>query len=246
MKDSNHVQNELEEIKDLLDMEDDFVDPIAEPKEGEISENLTDIDRTGIYWDYLNTDLLNVDIPTLRNKNSDTKGWLQVKGTYVNYPFVQTSNNEYYLTHSFSKTTNGAGWVFADYRNNFDELDKNTVIYAHGRFDKTMFGSLKKIFDPKWQNDPQNHFVYLSTEEENTLWQVFSIYHIPTTSDYIKIQFTNDEEFLSFAHNLLNRSIYDFHTTINESDKILTLSTCLNNEDKIVLHAKLIKSEMKF
>ena len=44
---------------------------------------------------------------------------------------------------------------------------------------------------------------------------------------------------------LIKRRAYNFDTTINEEDKILTLSTCYNNTDKVVLHAKLVKKEKK-
>ena len=109
----------------------------------------------------------------------------------------------------------------------------------------TMFGSLKNILSSGWLNNTNNYVIKLSTEYENTLWQVFSVYHIPTTNDYIRTNFKNNENFLDFADMLIKRSAYNFHTTIQESDYILTLSTCYNNNEKIVLHAKLIKKETR-
>ena len=147
---------------------------------------------------------------------------------------------------TFNKTYNSAGWVFLDYRNNINELSKNTIIYAHGRLDTTMFGSLKNILSSGWINNTNNYVVKLSTETENTLWQVFSVYHIPTTNDYIKVNFYSNEEFNKWSSMLLNRSAHNFNTTINENDKILTLSTCYNDKEKVVLHAKLIKKETRY
>ena len=132
-----------------------------------------------------------------------------------------------------------------DYRNNIGELDKNTIIYAHGRLNGTMFGSLKNIFNSDWFNDINNHVVKLSTESENTLWQVFSVYHIPTTSDYLQVKFSNDTDFLDFINMLKSRSQYDFNVEFSAEDKILTLSTCYNDEERVVLHAKLIKREVR-
>ena len=65
---------------------------------------------------------LSVGFDELNAKNSDTVAWLKVAGTKVNYPVVQTNNNDYYLTHAFDKTVNEAGWLFADYRSNLDEF----------------------------------------------------------------------------------------------------------------------------
>ena len=163
----------------------------------------------------------------------------------MNYPFVQTNDNKYYLNHSFNKSKNSAGWVFMDYRNNISVLDKNTIIYAHGRLDNTMFGSLKNILTSGWLNNKNNYIVKLSTEYENNLWQVFSVYKIKTTNDYLQISFISNESFLEFTDKLIKRSDFNFNTKVNENDKILTLSTCYNEKEKVVLHAKLIKRVIK-
>ena len=108
-----------------------------------------------------------------------------------------------------------------------------------------MFGSLKNILKSGWLDNSNNHVVKLSTEFENTMWQVFSVYRIPNTSDYIKVDFSSNEEFTNWTNMLINRSYYKFNTDIGENDKILTLSTCYNDYEKVVLHAKLIKKEVK-
>ena len=108
-----------------------------------------------------------------------------------------------------------------------------------------MFGSLKNILTSGWLNNSDNYVIKLSTEKENTLWQVFSVYHIPTTSDYLKTRFQDNKEFLDFAQMLINRSSHNFNTSVNENDYIITLSTCYNDKEKVVLHAKLIKKETR-
>ena len=166
-----------------------------------------------------------------------------MNGTNVNYPFVQASDNNYYLTHSFDKSWNKAGWVFLDYRNKIDNMDKNTIIYARRRHDNTMFGSLRNILTNGWLNNKDNFVIKVSTDKENTLWQVFSVYRISATSDYLQVDFFNEENLVNFSDMLINRSNYDFDTIVNADDKILTLSTCYDDYEKIVVHAKLIKKE---
>lgn len=172
-------------------------------------------------------------------------GWIRVSGTNINYPFVQASDNKYYLNHSFDKSYNSAGWVFLDYRNNKYNLAKNNIIYAHGRRDTTMFGSLRGILTNGWLNNTSNFTIQLSMENENTLWQIFSVYRIPTTNDYIQIEFIDNKKFLDFTNKLISRSAYNFNATVSENDVILTLSTCYDDNDKVVVHAKLIKREKK-
>lgn len=223
---------------------------VVEKKDNEKTEAVNppkkeEIDEFNPYWDYMNMSLINVDFTDLKKDNSDTIGWIKVNGTNINYPFVQTTDNSYYLTHSFDKSYNTSGWVFMDYRNNPSDFNKNTILYAHGRVNGTMFGSLKNILSSGWLDNTDNYVVKLSTETENTLWQVFSVYHIETTNDYIKVDFANDNSYLEFLNMLKNRSAHDFNTLVNENDKILTLSTCYNEEEKVVMHAKLIKREVK-
>ena len=185
---------------------------------------------------------LEIDFSELKNINNDTIGWIKVEGTDVNYPFVHTTDNSYYLTHSFYKKLNNAGWIFLDYRNNNFE-DKNSILYAHSQNNKTMFGSLKNTLMSNWLNDKNKHLIYTSTENQNSIWQIFSIYIIPTTDDYLTINFENN--FSDFTKKITNRSIYDFNVSLSDNDKILTLSTCYNKDEKLVLHAKLVKFQLR-
>jgi len=239
-QDSEKIQTQIKKIQEKTPIRENIKNENVE-----IIEQKEEIPETNPYWGYLNLSLINVDFYDLKEVNKDVAGWIQVNGTNINYPYVKTNDNKYYLTHSFDHSKNYAGWVFLDYRNNIDLTHKNNIIYAHGREDKTMFGTLKKIFTNGWLNNTDNHVIKISTENENTLWQVFSVYHIPATSDYLKINFKNDNDFVTFANMLLQRSMYNFNTTINETDKILTLSTCYNDYERVVLHAKLIKKETK-
>ena len=198
-----------------------------------------------IYWSYIKMNLINVDFKELKERNNDTVAWIQVGGTNINYPVVQTKDNSYYLTHSFDKKYTDAGWVFMDYRNDSNNFGKNTIIYAHARKDRTMFGSLKNILTNDWYKDKNNHIIKLSTETENTLWQVFSVYHINTETYYITTSFKSDNDYKDFIKTIKNRTALYFNTNITEKDKILTLSTCYNKKQKVVLHAKLIKVEKR-
>jgi sortase B len=196
-----------------------------------------------IYWSYVKMNMIDVDISSLIKKNSDAKGWIQVNGTNINYPFVQANDNNYYLTHSFNKEYTKAGWIFLDFRNNINTFDKNTIIYGHSRKDKTMFGTLKYTLNNDWYKNTNNHLIKLSTESSNTLWQVFSVYHIKTENYYLTNSFDNDDDFEYFINTLKNRSLYNFNANVSKENNILTLSTCYNDTDKMVIHAKLIKKE---
>jgi len=237
--DSNKTNYEITNIQESINVEE-----IQDTENTEIIEPVIEVPKENPYWDYINMNMINVDFNGLKRTNPDVVGWLKVNGTNINYPFVQSSDNDYYLTHSFNKSYNGGGWVFLDYRNNGTN-NKNTIIYAHGRSNKTMFGTLKNVLNNGWLNNTNNYVIKISTETENSLWQIFSVYRIPTTSDYLQTNFNDETEYQNFLDMIKDRSSHNFDTNVASTDNILTLSTCYNNSDKIVVHAKLIKKENK-
>ncbi|MBP3596091.1 MAG: class B sortase [Clostridia bacterium] len=182
----------------------------------------------------------NVDFSNLKIRNKEAVAWIKVNGTSIEYPIVQTNNNNFYLTHSFDKSYNSAGWVFIDYRNKLDGTDKNIIIYGHNRRDGSMFGTQKNTLTPEWYNNKENLEISFITEKENLKYQVFSVYEIPAEEYYIQTEFTN-QNFGKFIQTLKQRSIKDFGIEVYETDQIITLSTCgVSNKNRVVLHAKKI------
>ena len=238
-KEVTNLEEELEEIAKPTEKEDNENTEIINPP----TENqTTDSD----YFNYIKMNLLEVDFNELLKKNSDSVGFINVKGFNINYPIVQTTNNSFYLTHAFDKSKNDAGWVYMDYRNDPVNFNQNTIIYAHSRYDKTMFGSLKNILQSSWYTNKENHIIRLSTPTENSMWQIFSAYTIAKESYYITTTFNNSEEYATFLTTLKSRSEVSFSGEVNTSDKILTLSTCKDNfGNRVVMHAKLIKLEKR-
>lgn len=225
------------------------IDKITDIKEIEDNKNTKLInepqEQENDYWYYIKFPLIQVNFTELKEKNPDTVAWIQINNTNINYPIVQTTNNDYYLNHSYDKTTNEAGWVFMDFRNNPTFSSKNTIIYAHSRLDKTMFGSLSKVLKANWYQNKDNHIIKISTPTENSLWQIFSVYKIKEETYYITTDFSSNDTYLEFLNTLKKRSKYDFNTTLTETDHLLTLSTCYSDTERTVVHAKKIKSSTR-
>lgn len=195
---------------------------------------------------YESSSFLNVDFAEILEENNETVAWLQVNGTTIDYPVVQTTNNEFYLSHSFDKSTSTAGWIFSDFRNNLTNLNYNTIIYGHRRLNDSMFGSLKNVLTEEWFNNIDNHIIKLSSLNNNTIWQIFSVYSIPYESYYLTTFFSNNFDYLKFLETIKKRSVYNFNTTVNTQDRILTLSSCKDTfGNRIVVHAKLLKKETR-
>lgn len=224
----------------------DTIYEVAELEEKPVTTTVSEDKKTtakelSLYEKYGNMNMLEVNFDNLKNINPDTVGWIKVNDTNINYPFVHTLDNEYYLKHTFDKSSNKKGWVYLDYRNNIDNLSKNTILYAHGLVNNQMFGSMRKVIKPFWYNNKSNHIITIATPSSNQSWQVFSTYTIEPESYYITTNFSSDEEFTKFIETIKSRSVYDYKVDVGVNDKILTLSSCYDDKKRMVLHAKLIK-----
>lgn len=219
-------------------------DPNNKPETNN-EENSSPVYYPNDYWDYLNVSFMDVDFNKLLNKNEDTVGWIKVDGTKVNYPVVQAKDNEYYLKHAFNKSNNIGGWIFADYRVDFKDFGKNTIIYGHNMNNKTMFGSIPNMLHDGYLNNSDSYYIKISTPYSNTVWKVFSVYTVEPEVYYLKTNFKS-QTFDNFIKTLTNRSIYNFGVDVSIDDKILTLSTCDNTGTKrVAVHAKMINIEYK-
>ncbi len=214
-------------------------------KENEHSNNVMQIAKESIIENDSaenSDDSISINFVKLRKTNPDIVGWIRVNNTNIDYPVVQSTDNSFYLSHSLDKENNAAGWPFVDYRVQLDETDKNITIYGHNRRDGSMFGSLKNILKPEWYENKENLQIKFITDDETYNYQVFSIYQIAKETYYTNNSFANDTEYTNFLNELKSRSKVDFNIEVTNADKIITLSTCAdNNYYRVVLHAKLIK-----
>jgi sortase B len=91
---------------------------------------------------------------------------------------------------------------------------------------------------PKSTKNKSNHLITIITKNNTYYYQIFSSYIINNENYYITTDFKDDKEYINFLNIINKRSIYNYNVKLNSQDKILTLSSCYNNNKKIVVHAK--------
>lgn len=192
--------------------------------------------------DNLESPIKNKELESLLEINSDTVGWLTVPNTNIDYPVVKTTDNDYYLDHNYEKKYDYNGWVFMHYYNSTHNLDKNTIIFAHNRFySGIMFGTLNEVTKDTWYNNTKENLITFNTLYDNMQFEVFSIYKTNITADYLKTTFDSDLEWNNFIKMIRERSMFQSNVNVGTNDKIITLSTCLDNDTRLVVHAVLRK-----
>ncbi len=172
--------------------------------------------------------------------NDDVVGYLKIDGTSINYPVMQSSDNQFYLNRDIYKQPSSAGSIFLDYENDIRRNDKNTVIYGHNMNKDYMFHALRYYND---YNYFLNHrYITFDTLYCNQTWEVFSFYKTDISFNYIKVFFSSQSEFSNLLNEMKNRSAYDTGVVVSPKDRVLTLSTCSNQESntRYVLNARLV------
>ena len=170
-----------------------------------------------------------VDFEALRENGPDIIGWLSLPDTAINYPVTQTDNNEYYLHHLYDGTYNKVGCLFADYENQADFSDRNTIIYGHNMRDGSMFAALNEYGEQGYYDGhPQ---MYLVTPDGGYVMEVFSAFEAKPaesgsdTSPW-RLSFKDDGAYTTWLSEMAGRSVIETDVTVTSSDKVLTLSTC--------------------
>ncbi len=178
--------------------------------------------------------------------NSDLWGWIKIDNTVINYPIMQSDDNDYYLDHSYEKNFLSAGSIFADYRN-YDSLMKNfhVILYGHNMRNGQMFNNVMNYLDEDFFRE--NPYIEIYTFDGIYTYEVFAIYETRYDYDYIRTAFPSWDEFLPYCEKLRANSMYEREgVTFEKNDRLLTLSTCTNNvteTGRYALHAKLVKRE---
>ena len=179
----------------------------------------------------------------LLKQNPDVVGWITIDGTQIDYPVLQSSNNETYLTQNYNNSESRAGSIFLDYRNDITSPGLNTVIYGHRMKDGSMFQHLTKFLDDDFF---ENH----RTFEFDTLYdsyeaEIFAVYNTLTEFNYIQTEFADEAEYSKLLKEIKEVSKFETDVEVNADDPIITLSTCDyeldKHEGRLVIQAKLVK-----
>ena len=166
-----------------------------------------------------------VDFEKLKQENNDIVGWIYSENTPINYPIVQSKDNNYYLRRLFTGEYNTAGSLFMDYRNNPNIEDSNTIIYGHNMKNATMFGTLQKYRNQEYYD---NHkIMYYFTPEKNYIVRLFAGFTESVESSLYQLGNINQNN----IEQLYKKSNFKSDVTVAEENKFLTLSTCAYEYD---------------
>lgn len=181
-------------------------------------------------------------------KNKSIIGWLKIDDTIIDYPVMQTSNNEYFLDHNFDGEEDRNGSLFLDKDCDVIHRNANLIIYGHHMKSGKMFGGLNKYSDIAYYK--KHPFIRFDSIYEKGVYQVMYVFRDKVYSEeeitfkyYKFIDAYSAEEFRSNMQEMAKMSLYHTGVEAAYGDQLLTLSTCDSTEQggRFVVVAKRIE-----
>ena len=191
-------------------------------------------------------DAADEDAPTqdwdaLKEVNDEIVGWITIPDTVIDYPVLEHEGddryNQYYIKRTYKKERSEYGSIFIDYRSTDSVNSRNVIMHGHDMNDGSMFAGLLK-YSPKgdlkgdldyYRDHP---VIIFNTPEGDAKYKIISVFKTSTRYEhgeffnYMQGEFNSDAEFMNFVYNMRIRSFFDIPVTVNENDRIITLSTC--------------------
>lgn len=194
--------------------------------------------------------------------NNDTIGWLTIEDTNIDYPVMQSmQDEEYYLDRDFNKDYNANGCLIMDTDSVVGSGTKdndyadgtlpstNLIIHGHHMKNGEMFGNLDKYKDVKYFKD--HRIIEFSSLYEKREYEVCAVFlsqvYLKTQTDVFKFynffRADTEEEFNDFYDNIKKLSLYDTGVSAKFGDEFITLSVCAYHVEngRLVVVGKRIK-----
>ena len=185
---------------------------------------------------------------TLYNKNKSLIGWIKIADTNIDYPVMQTANNDYYLDHNLNQEYDKNGSIFLDADCDVLKPSTNLIIYGHHMKSGKMFGGLDQYSKESYYKEHPT--IEFDTIYEEGTWEIMYVFRSKIyAADEIVFKYyqfidaNSPEEFDSNMRQMSELALYDTGVTASYGDRLLTLSTCdyTETDGRFVVVAKKVK-----
>lgn len=172
------------------------------------------------------------DFDKLKKDYPDIIGLIEVDGTNIKEPVVKEPNNDlYYMNHDASKEYDVAGAAFIQKCNNSNFSDPVTLIYGHNMIDDRIFSNLLWFKNPDFFNENQYFNIYIPGHKLR--YNIIAAYDYDNRHIMNSFNFSDTNILTKYQNDVLHSNTFTKNiresAIINQSDKIIQLSTCLDD-----------------
>ena len=191
-------------------------------------------------------EMVKVNMEGLQELNPDIKGWIYFENETISYPILQGKDNEEYIRTTYNGKKATAGSIFMDVENKADFTDNHTLIYGHNMKDLTMFGKLKYY---KTDEDyfPDHKYFQIITSNKKLRYQVFAYKEVEEDSLIYAVYSNSNTDFYKFAKNVISSANQcPEGVIVGYDDRVVTLSTCTDRDDKRFVVCGILVEELEY
>ena len=183
-------------------------------------------------------------------KHKKLIGWVKIDDTNIDFPVMQTDDNEYYLHHNLNQQYDKNGSIFMDKDCDVLKPSTNFILYGHHTKTGQMFGKLELYQEEDYYKEHQ--YINFDTIYEKGTYQIMYVFRSRVYKEdeivfkyYQFIDANGEQEFNSNMQEMAAMSFYDTGVTAEYGDQLLTLSTCdyQEKDGRFVVVAKKIAKE---
>ena len=217
-----------------LSKQQDYLEQIKEAIPNESTEAFKPIEEIIMLSEY----------KTLYEENDDLIGWLKIENTVIDYPVMQTLEDEnYYLYRGFDKKDNQNGSLIMDtdsvvgvgtLENQYSggiSPSTNLIIHGHTMKSGQMFGNLMLYENEEYGKE--HNIIKFDSLYEHREYELISVFYSQVfyKSDkvfkfYKFFEADTQDEFDEWYSNIKKMSCYDTNVTAAFGDEFITLSCC--------------------
>ena len=234
----NIYQEYYKGTKEYKEVRDDIITKVEPSEDSDLKETNKE--------EKLTAEEFQVDFDKLLEINKDAIAWIRFDNPEkINYPVVQTTDNNTYLTKTITGQQNSSGSIFMDMINESDFTDRNTFLYGHNMKNGAMFGELDKYKASDFCEKHPYFYIYTPDGKVRT-YQVFAVAIVEDDSASYQIHFEYEKDFLAYVDMVRKVSLYDTKVPVGGEDTIVSLSTCTNTTatQRLIVHGVLIETKM--
>lgn len=233
------IYDDLEQDYVILMDQEKKEDKNQSASQGQTSQETPDVAE--IPWN----EMVTVNMEGLQELNPDIKGWIYFENETISYPILQGKDNDEYIRTTYNGKEATAGSIFMDVDNKADFTDNHTLIYGHNMKDLTMFGKLKYY---KTDEDyfPEHKYFQIITNNKKLRYQVFAYKEVEDDSLIYAVYSNSNTDFYKFAKNVISSANQcPEGVIVGYDDKVVTLSTCTDRDDKRFVVCGILIEEME-
>ncbi len=211
---------------------------------GDLQQNII-LDETTNELAYVKSEFIE-KVKELQKENTDIKGWIRIEDTNINYPILQTDNNDYYLTHNYKKEKSSYGSIFINSNCDIKNNNANVIIYGHDMKDNQMFKDLIKYQNKEFYE--QHPIIKIATEEGENDYEIIFAFKSRVFYQneknvfryYQYFDFENESKYNEYINNCKKIQLYDTGKTANYGEQLITLITCEYSQEngRMIIVAK--------